>query len=440
MADGLILEKDFRRMSDIVISSGRADDVFVSLNDSDTATLRFANNQAIQHVSVRRPKLTIRVAFGNKTGSASTNRLDKASLVAALRLAEQIAQLAPDDPEYLPPLGPQTYLRMNSHVARTANATSMDLAKNTKPVVDQCVEKGLVGAGIMSRSFQARGVAASTGLFGFQESTEARFSLTATAEDSSGWVLNAHRDIGSLDVSAMTRSAVMKAIASRKPRELATGHYPVIFEPAAVAGIFAPFLWSLGAKRYHRGDSPFSGQLNSVVLDPRLAISSDPVHPNLLGESFTSDGMATQSQTWVDRGVLRQLHYDRFTASEHNVAPNPGPSAAVLAFQGETADSVDALIAQAERAILVTNFWYIRFVDRTDLTMTGMTRDGTFLVENGRIVAGLKNFRFHDSPLRCMKQVEAATAPTHGITINGDKMLLPAMRLPDFHLSSVTKF
>jgi len=232
----------------------------------------------------------------------------------------------------------------------------------------------------------------------------------------------------------------MKAIASHNPQELAPGHYPVIFEPAAVAGIIAPLLWSLDAKRYYRGDSPFSGKLNSVVLDPGMTISSNPAHRDLLGLPFASDGMAMRPQTWIDRGVLKQLHYNRFTASEHHVSPNPRPSASVLSFQGETADSVDALIAQADRAILVTNFWYIRFVDRTDITMTGMTRDGTFLVENGRIVAGLKNFRFHDSPLRCMRQVAAATKPTHGMTINGAKMLLPAMRLPDFHLSSVTKF
>ncbi len=440
MAADLILEKDFRRMSEVIISSSRADDVFVSLNDSDDTTLRFANNQVVQHVAVRRPKLTIRAAFGSKFGSASTNRLDNASLISALRQAEQIAYLAPDDPEYLSPLGPQSYQPMNSRIARTANATSMDLAKRTKPVVDQCVDKGLVGAGIMSRHVQARGVAASSGLFGFHESTESRFSLTATGEDSSGWVLNAHRDMDSIDLLGMTRSAVMKALASRNPRELAPGHYPVIFEPAAVAGIFSPFIRSLSAKRYHRGDSPFSGNLNSLVLDPRLTLSSNPDHPDLLGSPFASDGMATRNQTWVEKGVLKQLYYDRFTASKHNVSHNPRPSASVLAFQGETADSVDSLIAQADRAILVTNFWYIRFVDRTDITLTGMTRDGTFLVEDGRIVAGLKNFRFHDSPLRCFKQVDAATAPTHGITINGAKMLLPAVRLPDFHMSSVTKF
>jgi len=223
MATQLIVEKDFRRIKDIVLASSRADDVFVSLSDSDSSTLRFANNQVVQHVSVHRPRLTIRVAFGLKNGSASTNRLDEDSLVAALRQAERIAHIAPDDPEYLPPLGSQSYQPMSTYIAGTANSTPMDLANRTKPVIQQCVEQGLVGAGIMSSSANTRGVAASSGLFGFQESTEARYSLTASAADSSGWALNAHRDVDSIDVHGMTRSAVMKALASRSPRELAPG-------------------------------------------------------------------------------------------------------------------------------------------------------------------------------------------------------------------------
>jgi len=143
---------------------------------------------------------------------------------------------------------------------------------------------------------------------------------------------------------------------------------------------------------------------------------------------------------WIENGVLKQLYYDRFTAKEHGVEPTPRPSAPVMAFSGPTVKTIDALIAGTKRAVLITNFWYIRSVDPKYLTITGMTRDGTFLVEDGKIIAGVKNFRFHDSPLRCFQQVDAATVPMESITMERGKMLLPAVRLPDFHLSSVTKF
>ena len=161
---------------------------------------------------------------------------------------------------------------------------------------------------------------------------------------------------------------------------------------------------------------------------------------DLLGRSFAGNGAASRPVEWINNGTLKQLRYDRFTAKEHNVDPTPWPRSVILSYSGETAAGIEDLIYSAKRAILITNLWYIRFVDRTDLTVTGMTRDGTFLVEDGKIVAGVRNFRFHDSPLRCLANVEAATQPMEAVTLERSKMLLPALRLPDFYLSSVTKF
>jgi len=155
---------------------------------------------------------------------------------------------------------------------------------------------------------------------------------------------------------------------------------------------------------------------------------------------FAGEGLAARNMTWVENGILKQLAYDRFTAKEHNVEPTPFPSSPILAVSGKLARSTEDLIRSTERAVLVTNFWYIRMVDPRDLTITGMTRDGTFLVENGKIVGGVRNFRFHESPLRAFAKVDAATAPQEAITMERGKMLLPAVRLPEFNFSSVTKF
>ena len=436
----LASESTFRRIAHLILSASNADDTVVNFDDAESTTLRFANNQVVQHVSVRAPRTSVRVAFGKKVGSASTNRLDKQSLTDTLRTAERIAKVVPDDPEYLSPLERQRYLDIPTYRNSTASVTPMDLAKRTKPVIDRCMQNDLVAAGILTNSVSASGVAASTGLFGYEQATEARFSLTATGEDSSGWTYNAHRDINALEVASRTNRAIDKAVKSRNPRELEAGHYPVILEPAAVAGVFGPLFWSANAKAYYKGNSPFVGKLGSVILDTRLSLRTDPRHEDLLGSRFSGGGMASKPLNWITNGVLEQLYYDRFTAKEHEVEPTPWLSAPILSFSGPRARSIDDLIAKTERAILITNFWYIRSVDRSDVTITGMTRDGTFLVEDGEIVCGLRNFRFHDSPLRCFREVEMATAPMEAITLERGKMLLPAVRLPDFHLSSVTKF
>lgn len=440
MTARLITESTFRRVVDTILKASRGDDTLIRLRDSDAITLRFANNQVVQHVAAREPSVSVRVAFGKRVGESSTNRFDAASLQDVVRKAEEIAGLAPEDPEYLPPLKAQQYLDVPSHSASTAAATPGTLAERTAPVIEACIGQGLIGAGIMTRTKSAKGVAASTGLFGFERSTEARFSLTASSDDSSGWTLNAHRDLRALDVEGQTARAVRKAIHSRQPREIPAGHYPVILEPAAVAGIFGPLFWSAGAKSYYRGNSPFVDRLGTVILDPRLSVRTDPAHPQLLGSRFGRSGLASRPRTWVKNGVLKQLYYDRFTAKEHDTDPTPWPTAAVMTFRGPTSKSIDELVARTKRGILVTNFWYIRYVDPTDITVTGMTRDGTFLVEDGKIVCGLRNFRFHDSPLRCLRNVDEATEPLESITLERGKMLLPALVLPDFHFSSVTKF
>jgi len=436
----LASEESFRKIAHTVLSSSKADDAFINFSDSESSTLRFANNQVVQNVSVREPSVTIRAAFGQKHGTAATNRLDEASLLDTLRKAEEIARLAPEDREYLPPLPKQEYARTPSFRSSTAEVTPMDAARRVKPVIARCEEGGLIGAGILTNSVSADGVAASTGLFAYEQSTAASFSLTATVDDSSGWAYNSHRDIDALGIDLRTKVAVDKAIRSKAPTELPPGHYPVILEPAAVAGVLGPLSFGLGAKSYFKGNSALAGKLGSQIVDPRLTFRSEPAHRDLLGSAFDGSGLAVKPMTWIENGVLTQLYFDRFTAKEHGVEPTPFPGAGVVTFGGPTAASLEELIAGAKRAILITNFWYIRSVDPADLTITGMTRDGTFLVEDGRIVAGVKNFRFHDSPLRCFANVEAATVPMEAVTNERGKSMLPAVRLPDFHLSSVTKF
>jgi len=373
-------------------------------------------------------------------GSYRTTRLDPVGLREAVERAEAIARVSPADPEYLPPLPKQNYLALRTYYESTAGLNPTRAAELLRPVIERCRAQSLVGAGIISYGTSAVGLAASTGLMAFERRTDATFSLTASAEDSSGWALNSHRDADQLKIERLTERAVSKALASKNPREVEAGHHPAILEPAAVAGFTSSLLWSASAKNYEKGNSPYIGKLGTQLLDSRLNIRTDPGQPDLLASSFDQQGLPVKPMLWFDRGVLTQLWYDRFTAKKAGKEPTPFATAVVLETAGPAAPSAEDLIAKTKRGILVTNFWYIRSVNPKDMTMTGMTRDGTFLVEDGQIVSGLKNFRFHDSPLRALAAIEAATAPAEAMSTEQGKSLLPALALPDFNFSSVTRF
>lgn len=439
MAVELISRERFRHLADVAIAAARGDHAWVSLSDRIGGTARFANNQITQNIDVRRWSLSVGVAFGHKRGSATTTDLSERAIVEAVRRAEKLAELAPEDPEFMPPVGPQTYPVFVVFRPETAEAGPARRTALAGVAIRLCREAGLVGAGIVATRTVAVGVAASTGLFAYEQRTRADFSLTATAEDSSGWVRDANRSIDDIDIERLSRRAIEKAQISARPREIPAGWYTVVLEPAAVAGLIGPLISAMNARAYDRGTTALAGRLGEQIIDPRLTLRNRPDHASLLSRTFDGQGLPADVQTWIEDGVLRRLYYDRFTAQEHGTAPSYPLDCPHLSVR-EPAASIDALIAGISRGVLVTNFWYIRPVNRVDLTLTGMTRDGTLLIEAGRIAGGVKNFRFHDSPLRAFAALEAATAPTDAITLERTKMMLPAMRIADFHFSSVTRF
>jgi predicted Zn-dependent protease len=301
--------------------------------------------------------------------------------------------------------------------------------------------ENLNSAGTVSSSVAAVGAAASSGLFAYEERTDARFSLTVQAGEATGWAAAAHRSIDHLKIQERTLAAIEKAKrGGDEPKELDPGRYTVILEPAAVAGLLTWLIWMLDAKSFYKGTSPFVGKLGERILDRRLTLRNQPEHSDLLGTSFTGEGLPVFDSVWIDGGVLKQLMYDRFTARQHQIEPIATLESPCLSGERPAGSRVSDLIRTTQRGILVTNFWYIRTVNPTDLTLTGMTRDGTFLIENGEIVAAVRNFRFHDSPLRVFNQIEAFTTPVEAVTSETGKVLVPAMRIRDFNFSSVTKF
>ena len=432
---------EFHFLSDLVLEHSTADDTFIALSDQHGGTTRFANNQVVQNVDTRRVSLAVTVAFGRRRGTATTTDLTAGSVQDTLKRAERIARVSPDDPEYVPPVGPKQYLSLPTVRPETAAAGPARRLDYTREAISQCKMENLNSAGTISSSLAAVGAAASSGLFAYEQRTEARFSLTVQAGEASGWAAAAHRSIDHLRIQERTLTAIDKAKrGADEPMELDAGRYTVILEPAAVAGLLTWLMWMLDAKSLYKGTSPFVGKLGERVVDRRLTLRNQPEHSDLFGAGFTTEGLPVFDSIWIDGGVLKQLMYDRFTAQQHQIEPIATLESPCLSGDRPAGTRVSDLVRTTQRGILVTNFWYIRTVNPIDLTLTGMTRDGTFLIENGEIVAAVKNFRFHESPLRAFNQIEAFTTPAEAVTSETGKVLVPAMRIRDFNFSSVTKF
>lgn len=436
----LLDKTECRRIADLALGAAKADHTLVSISDDNSGTARIANNQIVQNVESRRIVLQVESAFGLRHGTAITTDLNDDAIRETVARAETVAKVVPEDPEYLPPLEPQRYPILASWRDETAAAGADQRAAAARVAISACREAKMTAAGIVTSSAAVVCLAADSGLFAFERRTRGEFSLTASAADSSGWVQCTSRSFDDLDIAAQSRIAIEKATRSAAPRELAPGKYTVILEPAAVAGLIGPLFGAFGAKSYQRGTSALRNRLGEAIIDERLTLQNRPDHPQLLGDAFDTQGLASDFRTWVDRGRWVQMSYDRFMAKQAGVAPSYSLDAPHLSGDGASGESVEALVASTRRGILVTNFWYIRNVNAMDLTLTGMTRDGTFLVEDGKIAAGLMNFRWHDSPLRALRAVDAFTTPLDAITAERQKMMLPALRVNDFNFSSVTRF
>jgi predicted Zn-dependent protease len=432
--------EEFRFLADLVLKRSTGDDTIVMLHDQHGGTTRFANSQVIQNVDTRRGSITVTVAFDGRRGTASTTDFTAGSLQAVLQRAEGLAKASPKDPEYLSPPEPRAFAERATYRPETAASGPARRLEYSNEAIGQCRIENLRAAGIVSSSCASVGIAASNGLFAYEERTDARFSLTVQAGEATGWSAAAHRSLDHLKIQERTLAAINKAKRSVDVQDMPPGRYAVILEPAAVAGLVNGILWNLEAKAYDKGTSPFSGKLDRGIIDKRLTLQNLPDHADLFGVGFTNEGLPSAPSTWIDQGVLKQLSYDRYTAKSHGVRQIPTLEAPCLSVVGATAGKVSDLTKQVDRAILVTNFWYIRTVNPADLTLTGMTRDGTFLVEDGQVVCAVKNFRFHESPLRAFNQVEGFTEPAEAVTSETGKLLVPAMLIRDFNFSSVTRF
>jgi predicted Zn-dependent protease len=429
-----------------VLSHSKADEAEVSVSGGTVTHLRFARNTASTSGTSTGPSLTVRSSFGKKSGAVTVNQLDDDSLSQAVARAEEMARLAPDDPEQMPGLPQQQYAEVPAFFDSTAEGAPKRMAEGVATCIQAARTRDFVAAGFSraSADYEARGN--SNGLFGYHRSTAASFSATVRTPDAtgSGYAGRVARRIEDIDYAASAAIAVEKAAASHKPRELKPGKYVTILEPTCVANLVQGLGFGMDRRRADEGRSFFSShrraggtRLGEKLFGKDIDIRSDPKDERCPARPWGDDGVPQTPRAWIDHGKVETLACDRFWATRQKTEPVPRPSNLLMAGgKGTLAD----LIKSTRRGVLVTSFWYIRFVDPQTLLFTGLTRDGVFWIENGEIAYPVNNFRWNESPVSVLKNVEAMSA-TELAPSRGDQApftVVPAIRVSQFNFASVS--
>ncbi len=442
-----LTKAEAKKIIDKVLSYSKADEMSVGLGGNRTGNIRYARNSVSTSGETNNLSLAVTSVFGKKSGTATINEFDDASLEKTVRRAEEIAQLAPENPEYVPMLGPQTYLEPKGFAQSTANITPEYRAQAAFDSLDPCRKKNLVAAGYLEDSAGFSAIGNSKGLFGYNPATSVDFSITVRTADGlgSGYAIRDVNDVSKLSTKSATEVAMQKALASVNARALEPGKYTVILEPAAAVDLLQNMMGSMDARNADEGRSFLSKKggetrLGEKLFDERVNIYSDPMNIEIPGSPFGgggggrfgggSDGRPQGKVSWIDNGVVKNMYYSRYWSQTKGVAEVPPPSGFIMA--GGT-ESLAEMIKNTEKGILVTRFWYIRAVDPQTLLYTGLTRDGTFYIENGVIKYPVKNFRFNESPVIMLNNLEAMGVPQR---IGGN--LIPPLKIRDFTFSSLS--
>jgi predicted Zn-dependent protease len=440
----IISEVEAKRITDKVLALSKADSCTVTLGGHTRTHLRFALNGVTTDGEQDDLTLSVTSSFGTRSGSARTNEFSDAALAQVVRKSEEIARLARPDPEFVPPYGPQQYLPGQSWFDATAKSTPASMATATRPVLDLATQKEVTAAGFFNVGQSCSAMATSKGLFAFDRSTGALFTVSARTSDGTGagWAGVNHHDIGKLAPAALGRRAIEKTVDSRGPIPLEPGKYLVLLEPSAVCDLLSAFVGRAEARSADEGRSFFSkkgggNKLGEKLFPESVNVYSDPHDSIAPGAIYSSHGLPARRRNWIENGTLKDLTYSPYWAKKSNREAVPAPTNIVM--QGGSATQ-DELISSVKRGILVTRFWYIREVDPRTLLLTGLTRDGTFLIENGKIVRPVKNFRFNESPVAMLNNIEAMGQSVRALGGEGAGMpvSVPPLLVRDFTFSSLS--
>jgi predicted Zn-dependent protease len=443
---GILTRAEAEEIVQRALRNSPAEETRVSINSAARADTRFALNQVTTSGENQDTQVTITAYSGNRAASVNTNRLDEASLAAAAKQAYEIAKLVPPNPERMPELGSQSYPAPRERAITLPSPT--ERAAASKIVTELARANELIATGFIECRASATALANSKGLFAYDSSSTVTMTTTVRSPDGtgSGWACTDGNTFSDLDPQRVAATAVQKAKDSRSPVAIEPGRYTTILEPTAVGNLVQLIANAMQARSADEGRSFFSKQgggnkIGLKVVDERVTLLSDPADSPSTSGGYDGDGMPLEKVTWIENGVVKNLNYDRFWAQKQGVQPTRSGGRSALRMLGGTTSVAD-MIKSTERGILVTRFWYIRGVDPRTILYTGLTRDGTFLIENGKVTRPIKNFRFNESPIFFLNNLEAM-GPTIRINASenlgaGGAVYMPPIKVRDFTFSSLS--
>jgi len=447
-----------------------ADEIELLIAGTRSALTRFANNTIHQNVEEENQHISVRVSFGGRTARATTNKHDDESLRRVVQSAEALARVQQEDPDLLPMPTPGEVAqsataiapRVSRYFDNTASLTPHDRAAAVAPMVNVAKRHALTSAGIFSSSHSVEGIFNSRGVADWYEQTLAEASITMLGDTSSGWQKANSPDITQLDPARLAKIAAEKAVASKDPIELSPGKYTVILEPSAVLDAVGFMFWDFGGSALLEQRSFLNDRIGTQLFGANINVWDDAYHPLQTGVPFDGEGMKRHRINLIENGMVRAVTYARSSARrmrQSEMAGRVGPIAATghgfslpneigeapmnIVFAGADpgqVQSIEQMIDSTERGVLVTRLWYIREVDPYEKILTGMTRDGTFLVEDGKIRGGIRNFRFNESLIPMLQNVEALGEAVRASGEESLDMVVPAMKVRDFNFTETTKF
>ncbi len=436
-------EQEAKAILDKVIALSKADECTATLGGSVDGNIRYARNAVSTSGIVSDTQLGVQVAFGKRVGIATTNEFDDAALAKVVARAEELAKLAPENPEFMPAIGKQDYTPTRTFIDKTAAITPEYRARVAADSIEPCRKDKLVAAGFLADSHGFQAIANSNGNFAYQKSTNLDFTCTVRTEDGSGsgWVARNVADVERFDAKNEIKIAIDKAKRSRDAKALEPGKYTVIMEPAATAGLISFMMFGFDARQADEGRSFLSkkgggNKIGEQIYDPRVTIYADPAETGVEVLPWDGEGIARARLPIITKGKVENLRYSRYWAKKQEKQATAMPGNLIMV--GGDKSTMD-LVKSTRKGILVTRTWYIRMVDPQTVLLTGLTRDGTFYVENGEVKYPIKNFRFNESPIIMLNNIEEIGKP---VRVGDDEspfvMMIPPMKLRDFTFTSLS--
>lgn len=446
----MLSEKELKILAEKALSFAKGYEAEVMVGAGQNALTRFSESIITQNVASEDIGMSVRLLKDSKMGKASTGNVSDEGIRRCVETAIAAVKVSEKDPDLLPLPDPQEYRKKDNFVQATADFSPESRAAGVKTAVELFRKDDLQAAGIFDNGSGATALANSRGLWAYNKATDSSFSISAMSKDSSGWAQDNDTDVTKLNVAKIAGVAAQKALASRNPDKIDPGEYTVIFEPAAVADFLLFLGWeALNGLALAEGRSCFSGKEGKKVVGKNITLVDDAYHPLTAGVPFDYEGLPRQTVTMIDKGIFKGTVHDRRTAKMMGVCdtghalPQPdsnGPLPLnIVMSPGDS--SLQEMIAGTDKGLLVTHLHYTNILNPITMMLTGMTRDGFFMIEHGKITKGLKNMRFTDSALRVLSNVDALSRELYKTETfwGGGGTIVPAIKVNGFHFTSSTE-